>query len=163
MPTPFSWVASRSASTQCLPAVPPRIKWYMSCACVPAARSTFLLQRAPPPARPWATSASGADLGPVSLRWHLLWSFERGVDRGWNSPVPRWCFNSTPSSDQHQVASLSGLIEIRTLLLMQWDTQSSSLESGIAQTNRQIILESEGTAFIFLLCLLWKCRDYLQN
>lgn len=65
-PTPFSWGVSRSASTRRRLLRLPRNRLSTRCASAPAARSTSLLQRVAPPARPWATSASGADLGAAS-------------------------------------------------------------------------------------------------
>lgn len=61
-PAAFSWEVSPSASTRHRPLSRPRSTASTRCASAPAARSTSPRQRAPPPARPWAISACGADL-----------------------------------------------------------------------------------------------------
>lgn len=80
MPAPYSWEASPLASTRPPPPRPHGTRTYTRCASAPAGRSTSLPPGAAPPARPWATSACGADRGEnVGIR-------SDARDRDWFSP-----------------------------------------------------------------------------
>lgn len=167
MPTPFSWVASHSASTQRHPASPPRNRPYTRCASAPAARSTSLLQRAAPPARPWATSASGADLGAASLIGDTFNICSGAAEietpplvhlmRRVNSPRGRWSSNSLLSEFRlvrTHPRPLPAVVCWRSgHLYWRWrglrnGSQSSSLKSG---TFPLPFIRVRGHTFIFLL------------
>lgn len=73
-PAAFSWATSRLVSTRRRPLRPLGVTPFTRCVSAQVVRSTCRQQRAAPPARPWATSACGADLGglPSRLRLKLL-------------------------------------------------------------------------------------------
>lgn len=73
-PAAFSWATSHLVSTRRRPLRPLGVTPFTRCVSAQVVRSTCRQQRAAPPARPWATSACGADLGglPSRLRLKLL-------------------------------------------------------------------------------------------
>lgn len=153
MPTPFSWVVSRWASTQRHPIRPPRSRLCMRCVSAPVARSTSLLQRPAPPARPWATSASGADLvavlvmeapfnicsGAVEFENPLLVHLTDSETHlsGDGSWTLIWVQISTEASES-AVSPWWSVGRQDPWQCLRNGSQSSSLKLGISHTNRNI-------------------------
>lgn len=167
MPTAFSLEDCRLAFTLHLPVRPSRNRLYTRCVFAPAARFTWRLQRPVRPARPWAASVCGADLGAVSQWARTPWisgigdGTENGIAQGEGDA------NISLSELSHHIrteAVCGRLMEVTTRLTVRTKNNSSFLKSGIYTEHFHYFIRVRGHSFYFStpgLSQAWgKCFQY---